>query len=558
MTVGFAVIISYTVALSFIPSLSARVLKKDESRFYTMTEPLFKLMERIYESILKFVLRFKIITLAGVFLLFFFSLSLFPKIGMDFIPKEDKAEFEVHLKADASVSLEEMIKKSKGIEKLIHKNRDVLYTTLSVGYNAAQEKHKSVIYVKLTDRSKRSINQEQIIQNLRGELVPYQKDLFITAAAIPNIKGAGVSVPYQIVLKSDSFEALKVGAKNLTDYLAKKKGFVDIDTNLDDGKPQIDININRHNANRLGISASQIAQTIATAFSSDLELSYFEEKGKQYNITLRVGDENRVTIDDIKKLQLRAKNGKLVYLDGLVTFTKSSALATINHFDRQRQVTVFSDLFGLDLGGAVAYTREGIDDLLPKGVSYRFTGFAEEMEKTGKAFAAALGLSVILMFIILAILYESLIQPIIIMVALPLSIIGVMWALYLSGLQFSLFVMIGFMLLMGMVGKNAVLLVDFANEAMAQGKSADEALIEAGEKRLRPILMTTIAMIFAMLPLALGNGLGSETNAPMSIAIIGGLLSSMFLTLLVVPVIYRFINPVDRWLRKWYEGRIEE
>jgi HAE1 family hydrophobic/amphiphilic exporter-1 len=133
-----------------------------------------------------------------------------------------------------------------------------------------------------------------------------------------------------------------------------------------------------------------------------------------------------------------------------------------------------------------------------------------------------------------------------------------MWALYLSGLQFSLFVMIGFMLLMGMVGKNAVLLVDFANEAMAQGKNADEALIEAGEMRLRPILMTTIAMIFAMLPLALGNGLGSETNAPMSIAIIGGLLSSMFLTLLVVPVIYRFINPVDRWLRKWYEGRIEE
>ncbi len=558
MTVGFAVIISYTVALSFIPSLSARVLKKDESRFYSMTEPFFQMMEKIYEGILKTVLRFKIITLIGVFLLFFASLSLFPKIGMDFIPKEDKAEFEIHIKADASVSLEEMIKKSKVIENLVRKNKDVLYTTLNVGYNAAQEKHKSVIYVKLTDRSKRKINQEQIIQNFRDELVPYQKDLFITAAAIPNIKGAGVSVPYQIVLKSDSFDDLKIAAKNLTDYLAKKKGFVDIDTNLDAGKPQIDININRNNANRLGISASQISQAIATAFSSDLEISYFEEKGKQYNITLRFGDKNRVSIEDIKKIQLRTRNNKLVYLDGLVTFSKSNALATINHFDRQRQVTVFSDLFGLDLGGAVAYTRKGIDKLLPKGVSYRFTGFAEEMEKTGKAFAAALGLSVILMFIILAILYESLIQPVIIMVALPLSIIGVMLALYMSGLQFSLFVMIGFMLLMGMVGKNAVLLVDFANEAMEKGKNADEALLEAGEKRLRPILMTTIAMIFAMLPLALGTGLGSETNAPMAISIIGGLLSSMFLTLLVVPVIYRMINPVDRWLRKFYEGKIEE
>jgi Cation/multidrug efflux pump len=171
-------------------------------------------------------------------------------------------------------------------------------------------------------------------------------------------------------------------------------------------------------------------------------------------------------------------------------------------------------LFGLDLGGAVNYTKEHIDELMPKGVSYRFTGFAEEMVKTGEAFVAALGLSVILMFIILAILYESLIQPIIIMVSLPLSIIGVMIALYLSGQQFSLFVMIGFMLLMGMVGKNAVLLVDFANSALERGKSADEALIEAGEKRLRPILMTTVAMIFAMIPLALSTGLGSETKHP--------------------------------------------
>jgi len=139
------------------------------------------------------------------------------------------------------------------------------------------------------------------------------------------------------------------------------------------------------------------------------------------------------------------------------------------------------------------------------------------------------------------------------MVALPLSIIGVMLSLYLSDLQFSLFIMIGFMLLMGMVGKNAVLLVDFANNAMDKGKKVDEALIEAGEKRLRPILMTTIAMVFAMLPLAIGDGLGSETKAPMSIAIIGGLLSSMVLTLLVVPVIYKLISPIDRWLRKYYE-----
>jgi len=553
MTVGFAVIISYTIALSFIPSLSARVLQKKKSWFYYKTEPFFVALEKVYVDILKVVLKYKIITFLLVLGIFIGSLSLFPKIGMNFIPKEDKAEFAIKLKADAGISLDEMIKKSKKVQKFVEQISNVKYTTLSVGYTASKEKHKALIYVKLVDRSKRNLKQKQIIQNLRGKLKRFKDDFFITVAAIPVIKGAGVSVPYQIVLKSDSFEDLKIATKNLTSYLAKKKGFMDIDTNLDEGKPQIDVIIKRENANRLGITALQIAEALNIAFSSDLEISYFEDKGKQYNITLRVSNKDRTSIADIKKIQLRANDGQLVYLDGLVEFKHSKSLATIYHFDRQRQVTIYADLFGLDLGGALAYTNKNINNLLPKGVTYRFTGFAEEMGKTAKAFGKAIGLSVILMFIILAILYESLIQPIIIMMALPLSIIGVMIALYITGLQFSLFVMIGFMLLMGMVGKNAVLLVDFANEAMQKGKNSDEALIEAGEKRLRPILMTTIAMIFAMLPLALGTGLGSEIKAPMAIAIIGGLISSMILTLLIVPAMYKMINPIDRWFRGFYE-----
>ena len=558
MTVGFAVIISYTVAMSFMPSLSARVLNKGESKFYNLTEPIFVLLDKIYAATLKFVLRFKLLTLIFVLVAFVTSLSLFPKIGMDFIPKEDKAEFEIKLRAHAGISLDEMIRESKEVENMVRADKNVVFTTLSVGYNSVQEKNKTLIYVKLTPKDKREKNQEEIIQAFREKLKKFSDKFFITAAAIPNIKGAGVTVPYQIVLTSDSFDDLAVARENLMEYLSKKKGFVDIDSNLDEGKPQIDINIIRENANKMGISAAQIAQAISIAFSSDLEISYFVQHGKQYKITLRLPNKDRISIDDLKKIQLRAKNGELVYLDGLVVFTHSKSLASIYHYNRQRQVTIYSDLFGLDLGGAVNYTRDGIDKILPQNVHYKFTGFAEEMEKTGKAFGAALGLSVILMFIILAILYESLIQPIIIMIALPLSIIGVMVALYLTHLHFSLFVMIGFMLLMGMVGKNAVLLVDFANEAIAKGKDANEALLEAGEKRLRPILMTTIAMIFAMLPLALSDSLGSETKAPMAISIIGGLLSSMVLTLLVVPVIYKMINPLDRWLRKWYEKKIEE
>ena len=553
MTVSSAIIISYSIALSFIPSISARVLHKGESRFYTFTEPFFVGLEKGYEKLLRFLLRFKLLTLLLVFGIFFASLSLFPKIGMDFIPKEDKSELEIKIKASAGISLEEMIKQCKKVEDVVRADKYVRYTTLSIGYTASREIHKALMYVKLVPKDKRSLSQEQVTESLRKLLKPFSKEMFITAAAIPSIKGAGASVPFQIVLKAESFALLKEAKNNLITYMSKKKGFVDIDTNLDEMKPQIDINILRDKADHYGVSVATIAKAIANAFSSDIEISHLDENGKQYNITLRFNDANRVSIADIKKMQVRSKNGKLIYLDGLVNFTKSEEMSSINHFDRERQITVYSDLFGLDLGGAVKYVASDLDKLLPKGVTYRFTGFAEEMGKTAKAFGSAISMSVILMFIILAILYESLVQPVIIMVALPLSIIGVMLALYLSGLQFSLFVMIGFMLLMGMVGKNAVLLVDFANTAMAKGKSADDALIEAGEKRLRPILMTTVAMVFAMLPLALGDGLGSETKAPMAISVIGGLLSSMVLTLLVVPVMYRLINPLDRFLRKFYE-----
>jgi len=559
MTIAFAVMISYTVVMTFMPSLSARVLHKGESRFYTLTEPIFRWIDHAYERTLMLALRLKWLMLILAVGLMVGSVALFPKIGMDFIPKEDKSEFDIKLRAQPGISLSEMIREAQKIEAMVKEDKNVESTTLSVAYNNTHEKNKAKIYVHLIPKDKRTLNQEVIIQNFRKKLQPFQRpDLLITAAAIPNIKGAGVTVPYQVVLTSDSFEDLRTAQKRLMAYLAKKKGFVDIDSNLADPKPEMDIVIDRTAAARMGISASQIAQAISVAFSSEIEISHFEEKGKQFNITLRLDDAHRSKLEDIKQIQLRAANGRLVYLDGLVTFKPSASVSTINHYNRQRQVTIYADLYGLDLGGAVNYTKEGIDKLLPPGVNYKFTGFADEMVKTANAFGMAVKLSVILMFIILAILYESLVQPIIIMMALPMSIMGVMIALYLTGYHFSLFVMIGFILLMGMVGKNAVLLVDFANEAIERGRSVHDALIEAGEKRLRPILMTTVAMVFAMLPLAITHGFGAESKAPMAVAVIGGLLSSMFLTLLVVPVIYRLIYPVDRWLRSKYEGMVEE
>ncbi len=558
MTVSFAIIISYTVVMSFIPSFSARVLSGKKTWFYRVTEPIFRGLDRLYLFFLKPAVKFSIITIAIAVASLVFSLKLFPKIGLDFLPKEDKSEFEVYLKAKPGISLEKMIKESSEVEKVVKADKNVLFTTLSVAYNSTRDKNKALIYVKLIPKEKRKLHQTEIIELMRKKLAPFNKKFKVTVAAIPNIKGAGVSVPYQIVLKGDDFNKLKEARDKLIAYLSKKKGFKDIDSDFEDGRPQIDITINRDIANALGITAAQIAQTINIAFSSDIEISKIEEGGKLYNITLRVDDEHRKSIADIKRLQVRAANGSLVYLDSLIDFKNVAALNAINHYDREREITILADLYGIDLGSAIKYTDAKINEILPKGVSYKYSGFAEELGKTIKAFATAVALALILMYIILAVLYESLIQPFIIMITLPLSIIGVMLALYITHVQFSLYVMIGTMLLMGMVGKNAVLIVEVANELVQKGVNVKEALLKAGESRLRPILMTTIAMVFAMIPLAISNSLGSESKAPMAIAVIGGLLSSMVLTLIVVPAIYRLVYPIDRWLRKWYEtGKIE-
>lgn len=558
MTVGFAIIISYTVALTLIPSLSARVLSSKESSWHKKTEKYFLAIERAYISILGWVLSNGKKSLLFILLLFIGSLALFPKIGMDFMPKEDKGEFEIQVKANAGISLEQMTKECQAIQNVVKKDKNIEFTTLGIGYSAAREIHKGIIYVKLVDKDKRTLNQEDIIQSVRKMVTPFKKKLFVTVAAIPNIKGAGVSVPYQIVLKSDSLEKLSIAKNNITNHLAKKEGIVDIDSNLEDTKPQLEITILREQAARMGISAKDIANLIRNSFSGEIEISKLEDNGKEYNIFLRLPDEYRSNIGDIKMLQIKSPiTNELVFLDGLIDIQRTNSMATINRTDRERQVTIFADIYGTDLNSAVSYTENSIKTLLPQGVSYKFVGFAEEMQKTASAFGGAILLSVIFMFIILAILYESLVQPFVIMVALPLSISGVLIALFVSGNHFSLFVMIGFMLLMGMVGKNAVLLVDFANHAVENGKNMNDALLEAGRKRLRPILMTTMAMVFAMLPLALSNAIGSEIKSPMATSIIGGLISSMILTLLVVPVIYRAFSPLDLILKRWYGGKIK-
>ena len=556
MTVASGIVLSYFVAIMFIPTIGARVLRHKETKFHAKTEPMFQALDNAYVKILKPLIRFKYITVLVTFGLLILSSKIFTNVGMDFVPAEDNSEFQITVKAEVGTSITEMKNRIKPIMDVIKKDNMVDYYALSIGYTTAKESHKALVYIKLKPIEQRGLGQADIIVNYREEFKSIQS-MTLAVEKIPLINTGSSNAPLQIVITGDSLEKLSEISQQVSQMLGDFEGAMDIDSDYQDGKPEISISVIRHNTARLGITAMQIAALLNSNYSSDSKISNFEQKDREYDITLRFDDESRANIDNLKKLQIRANNGEYVFLDGLIRFEQSSSIATINRFDRERKVLITSNVSNVSLSSIVNQVDANIAQILPEGYHYTFAGDVEQMQKTVVSFSTAVGLAVILIYLILAALYESLIQPIIIMVTMPLAFTGVITALGLSGNNFSLFVMIGIILLLGMVGKNAILVVDFANRAIKQGESVDEALIHAGEKRLRPILMTTFAMVGAMLPLAFGSGAGHEMNSPMALSVIGGLISSTILALLVVPAFYKILYPVDSWLRKWYEvGKI--
>lgn len=556
MTVASGVMISYFVAVMFIPTLGARLLRGTESAFWHKTEPLFQKLDRLYRALLSRLIRYKALTLLAVAAILVSSFALAGRVGGTFVPMEDMSEMRVMVKAPVGVSLEAMKKQMQPLVEEMQKDKRIETVVLTIGYNAAQEAHKGMIYAKLLPVERRE-GLEAIIQSYREKFRPYTH-LTISVEDVPPIDTGESNAPVQVVLTGADLKTLEAKSLELVKLLKNTRGTIDIDSDFEPGKPEVRITINRESAQRLGISARQIASAIGAGYSGESAVSNFEQNGRQYDITLRFADEYRVMVEDLKKMHIRTPSGESVLLDGIVNFETAEGAASINRYDRERKILITSNLDGAPLNDIVGRIDEKLPAMLGEGYRYRYTGDIERMQETAEAFGFTVALAVVLIYLILAALYESLIQPFIIMVAMPLSFTGVILALYLSGNPFSIFVMIGIILLLGMVGKNAVLVVDFANEAVKAGQNVNDALLDAGEKRLRPILMTTFAMVFAMLPLALGGGAGHESNSPMAIAVIGGLISSTLLALFIVPVLYRMMYPLDAWLRSFYDRRSGE
>lgn len=563
ITVALAIAVSYVVVMTVVPMVSSLVVSPKQSRFYHWSEPYFVKMQNAYAKTLKVVMSQKTIVTILVFAVFAGSIFVLTRLGMDFMLKEDRSQMYFWVQTKPGISIYEMRKKTEALQKTIMADSaNVEYTTIQVAYGKTQNTNKSKIYVRLKDEKQRSIDQFAWAKDMSKKLyaLPEAQGLVIIPAEVPLI-GGGDNSALQVIIYSPNQALVDESAAKLKDMLlngALKGSVTDYHESVSDWTPEYRLHVLRQNASQYGITAQDIGAAISAAFAGENKIGYYKENGKEYSITLRVPDNKRVSVEDIKRIQVTNSKGETIFVDGLVEIEQGSMPSLINRYNRQRSITIYAnpaEVNGkkVDLGTLLRTIDERHSEWASEGVGYVFSGEADNLTETQEAFGIAVATAFVLIYLILAALYESILEPIIIMVTMPLSFSGAFFALGIVGQPLSMFSLMGLILLIGMVGKNATLLIDVANEKREEGYSIGDAILLAGELRLRPILMTTIAMVFGMLPLAIATGQGSSMKSAIGICMIGGLIVSMFLSLLIVPVFYRILAPIDDKLKKFYK-----
>ncbi len=353
----------------------------------------------------------------------------------------------------------------------------------------------------------------------------------------------------QFNIRGDNWDDIRTAADKTLAYMKSIPGLADVDSSYSSGKPQLSVRPDRERAAGLGVPAAVAGMTLRTLLSGD-KVAAYREGGKSYDIKVSLPDEVLQDPGAIGSVTVRGGQGQLVEIRNVSRIEPSTGPAMIERQAQQRQITLLADLRDYSLGEALGTLSAYAKTHLPPTITTDFEGMGRELGNAMKSFMMALLLGVVLLYMILAAQFESLVDPFTIMLALPLALIGAILALLVTGQFMSMFAMIGIIMLMGLVAKNGILLVEFTNQLRHEGKGTHEALLEAGPLRLRPILMTTVAMIAGMVPVALARGDGAETRVPMAVTIIGGLITSTLLTLVVIPSVYLLLDRL-RGKRLW-------
>jgi len=553
MSVAAGIVISFFVSIFLVPTLSARFVNAKESGFFLKSEPFFEALENGYEKLLTLALKFKLIFLAITLVVVVCSFGLAKFVGGDFMPSEDNSEFNIYFKLDPALSLEASKQKLKDKIALVNSDKQVAYAYFILGYTDAKQPYLVKAYVRLKELKDRANHERQnaIMQRFRDKLK--SDDMSVIVADLPVVEGGDVQ-PVKLTITSENGKELEKFVPKISKMLKEINDATDVNSPEEDLLKRVQISIDEDKAKRLNLDKASVASAVYSAFSQN-EVSVFEnENGKEYELYMRLDDKFRSDTNDILKTKIRSNEGFFVTLGDVATISFEQKPASISRFNRADEIKFLANTKNnAPLNSVANEISKKLDEILPANFKYKFLGFVELMDDTNASFIFTVSASAVLIYMVLAALYESFLLPFLIMLAMPLAFCGVVIGLFISGNPFSLFVMVGVILLFGMVGKNAILVVDFANHFANSGIEANEAVKMAAKKRLRAVLMTTFAMIFAMLPLALSRGAGYEANSPMAISIIFGLISSTLLSLLVVPVLFAWVYNLDKFIRKFYE-----
>ncbi|MBM4331618.1 MAG: efflux RND transporter permease subunit [Deltaproteobacteria bacterium] len=567
ITVAFAVLVSLFVSFTLDPMLSSRWVDPDIDR-KGKRHFLARILDHFnhwfdrtadgYRKVIGWALDHRMIVLLVATIAFFAGLGVFNVLQTEFFPKYDQGEFQVNFKSAPNASMEETKSRLAAVQGVLKEIPEVKHTYATIGAGDTGTVRDAIVFVKLKERKERKRNQEEIQQDLRRSLekIPGILPAIMEAGRMDNQK------PLVVNVRGEDITLLKKYAAVLKDEIYKIPGIVDLEVTLEQDIPEFRLLVDRERAVDAGVMTGDIVRTVGALVGGQAVTTYEDEDGDAVNVRVRLPLALRQDPTQVAKLRLAVPKPNafpaLVPLGNVVNYGMSTTPSEINRQDLTRQVVITANLDDLPLGTAVKKVQEAAQHLtMAPGYRIVFSGEAEDMAESFGYMAEALILAVIFVYLILAAQFESFIDPLAIMFSLPLSIVGMAGMLFFTRGTINIMSLIGLIMLMGLVTKNAILLVDFTKTLRRRGMIRREALITAGRTRLRPILMTTLAMIFGMLPLALALGQGAEMRAPMARAVIGGLITSTLLTLLVVPVVYTVLDDIGGWIRRKWEGKKE-
>jgi HAE1 family hydrophobic/amphiphilic exporter-1 len=550
------------VSFTLDPMLSAHWTDKPQQnakpsvlkRFFNALAHQLDRITILYEYLLKLALRFRLITLLIAIASLFGALALSKMIGTEFVPVPDKAQIRIKFETPVNASLEYSQAKLLQVEKVLRQHPEVLNTYGVI--NGATDRGKNHVSLRVTvsPRQQRTQTLVQLNNKFRHRLQSIA-GISITSVASADENVSGGQKPIMISIKGPDLDELQHISDQFMTQVAQVPGVVDLESSLKEPKATLNVQINRVLANDLGLSVSQIANVIRPLIAGDNVTTWQDARGESYDVNVRLAESQRSLPSDLAGLYInsskqdQAGHNILVPLGSIASLEQRLGASQINRRDLAREVLVKANTAGRpagDIGADIQKIQNNFK--LPAGYSFDTQGANADMAESAGYALTAITLSIVFIYIVLGSQFNSFIHPAAIMASLPLSLIGVFLALFLFNSTMNLFSIIGIIMLMGLVTKNAILLIDFIKKAMESGSNRYDAILQAGKTRLRPILMTTSAMVMGMIPLALGLGEGGEQSAPMAHAVIGGVITSTLLTLVVVPVIFTYLDDFKNFL----------